>query len=77
MLLQTPKSSPHLNGTPPKPCLINSVIPDELLLVTLANLDPVDLRLCAGVCRRWNHVINDDACWRLALEGFMGCLPVR
>ncbi|KAI9342344.1 hypothetical protein BDR26DRAFT_859638 [Obelidium mucronatum] len=34
--------------------LINSLLPDELLLLTLAHLDPIELRLCASVCQRWN-----------------------
>ncbi|ORY45465.1 WD40 repeat-like protein [Rhizoclosmatium globosum] len=69
------KASPPLNA---KPCPINEVYPDELLLLSLAHLDPLELRLCASVCRRWNAVINDDSCWRLALTGFMrGSLPVR
>ncbi|KAJ3228801.1 hypothetical protein HDU78_009530 [Chytriomyces hyalinus] len=52
-------------------------LPDELLIMALANLQPEELRLCGAVCQRWLRVINDDSCWRMALEVFMGCLPGR
>ncbi|KAJ3383521.1 hypothetical protein HDU84_003572 [Entophlyctis sp. JEL0112] len=53
-------------------------ISDELLIYVVANLDPVNLLECAGVCKRWNRVVGDDSCWRRALACYLGgVLPVR
>ncbi|KAJ3307669.1 hypothetical protein HDU76_004448 [Blyttiomyces sp. JEL0837] len=52
-------------------------LPDEMLILVMANLDPSDLRLAGGVSKRWQRVINDDTCWRSALESFLGSIPLR
>ncbi|KAJ3099822.1 hypothetical protein HDU97_002748 [Phlyctochytrium planicorne] len=67
-------SSTHPSSNQPPPI---SILPDEILIQALANLDPYHLRLSASVCRKWNTVINDDGCWRTALECYLKALPTR
>ncbi|KAJ3210876.1 hypothetical protein HDU67_004946 [Dinochytrium kinnereticum] len=69
-------SSPWTLSKPPTHPPI-AILPDEILIQSLANLDPYHLRLAACVCRRWNTVINDDASWRCALECNLKALPFR
>jgi hypothetical protein len=52
-------------------------IPDEVLVYIFANLDPSDLKLSSGVCRKWSQVISDDNSWRSAFENYFRSMPLR
>ncbi|KAJ3158840.1 hypothetical protein HDU86_002528 [Geranomyces michiganensis] len=43
-------------------------LPQELLTKVLACLDADFLSRCAGVCRRWNTLANDDVLWKALCE---------
>ncbi|KAJ3107668.1 hypothetical protein HDU96_007836 [Phlyctochytrium bullatum] len=63
-------------GEEPRACFVY-LLPDEILIQALANLDPYHLRLAATVCKKWHTVIADDGIWRTALECSLQGLPAR
>jgi hypothetical protein len=60
----------------PGKCWI-AVLPNEILITILSHLDPIELSKVTAVCKRWNIIISDDSCWRLALQTAFGMLPSR
>ncbi|KND01657.1 uncharacterized protein SPPG_03455 [Spizellomyces punctatus DAOM BR117] len=54
-----------------------ALLPDELLIHILANLEPTEMKAASRVCSRWHRVIADDGCWRSAFDIYYGCLPIR
>lgn len=51
------------------------VLPQELLCLVLAQLDPHSLQQAGQVCQRWRHIANDDWSWRMAFIGTFGAVP--
>ena len=54
-----------------------SSLPNEVMIIILSHLDPAELTKVTRVCKRWNAIISDDSCWRLAFETSFGVLPLR
>ncbi|KAJ2529308.1 hypothetical protein EV175_007378, partial [Coemansia sp. RSA 1933] len=41
-------------------------LPEELLVMILANIDPAGLRTSGQVCRRWRRIVTDERSWKRA-----------
>ncbi|KAJ2498263.1 hypothetical protein GGH96_004467 [Coemansia sp. RSA 1972] len=50
-------------------------IPDDLLLLVLARLDPASLEEAGTVCQRWHNIVSNDGSWLRALRLEFGRRP--
>ncbi|KAJ2140185.1 Sphingosine N-acyltransferase lag1 [Coemansia sp. RSA 678] len=50
-------------------------IPDDLLLLVLARLDPASLEEAGAVCQRWHNIVSNDGSWLRALRLEFGRRP--
>ncbi|KAJ1855757.1 hypothetical protein GGF49_000005 [Coemansia sp. RSA 1853] len=52
-------------------------IPDDLLLLVLARLDPTSLEEAGAVCQRWRRIVSNDGSWLRALRLEFGRRPFQ
>ncbi|KAJ2559187.1 hypothetical protein EV175_000449 [Coemansia sp. RSA 1933] len=50
-------------------------LPEELLVMILANIDPAGLRTSGQVCRRWRRIVTDERSWKRAFVRRFGREP--
>ncbi|KAJ2355907.1 hypothetical protein GGF43_002403 [Coemansia sp. RSA 2618] len=54
-----------------------ATVPDDILLLVLARLDPASLEEAGTVCRRWRDVVSNDHSWLRALRLEFGRRPFQ
>ncbi|KAJ2860117.1 hypothetical protein GGI22_002803 [Coemansia erecta] len=50
-------------------------LPEELLVMIFANIDPQALKTCGHVCKYWRRIVSDERSWKRAFVRTFGRLP--